>query len=120
MTIEDKTIRRYTPITFFENAKRHGLREAWKIDKSMTAQRNPNLARVHGCGVEAVRYSKRFQDRLLDNAETPLEKTVWLLSYGPSLAIGSALGYPMAVVGGLLGAKPEDFRNNLSNSGETQ
>ena len=120
MTIEERTTEKYTPFTFIGNAKRQGIREAWNIDKSLTAQRNPSLARVHGCGAATLDYANKEYEKLISNAETSLEKTVWILGYGPIRALNFLATYPLGVIGGLMGKRPEDFKYAEEPQGETQ
>jgi hypothetical protein len=117
MTIEKNLTREqdYTPLTFIRNAKRQGFKEAWGIDKTLTTERNPNLARINESGVGCVRNLNRSYKRSMSRAQTSLEKGLYFLGYGLSLATHALLGYMVGALGGLLGAKPEDLFTNGNN-----
>lgn len=111
----------YTPFTFIRNARTKGLGEAWRIDKELTAQRNPNLARAHNVGMISSRETGRNLDRAM--RDLPNDLSGYLLSgiFFSSKVCSIPLSYTLGAFFGSLGMKPEQTQyENSVKQGETQ
>jgi hypothetical protein len=110
-SVRDET---YTPITFLENARNCGFKVAWDLDKAFTAERNPNLARVHRTGMALANEATRSLKERTRN-----EGFLMGVTSAMSQMIVAPIGYFVGTICGVFDVKPEQVYNQL-NSEETQ
>ena len=96
-------------MTFVRNARSFGLRKAWKIDRDLTFQLNPNLERTHKCGMEMIGYFNNRYDQVLEGSESQAGYDFWRVVRFPNRIMNKLIGYPVGFLLGVIGIKPEEI-----------